>query len=232
MFLGPVHTQNKKERLRVLIADDVMATRRSTRLMMTLIPEVEVVAIAHNGRQALEMAVRHSPDIALMDVQMPEMDGITAVKEMLFHRPQLACIMISAERDRETLKHAMQAGARDFIIKPYTAEQITEVMARVIAIVRAQKPAEPTTQNLPIPMDADRKAQLQTIAGNYLRARRTDDETIAVLEELATDPLCDQSWLTALSMVYLVRRQWADLKKMAGRLEKLNKATTQLMAMI
>ncbi len=223
MFLGPVHTQEKAERLRVLIADDVMETRRSTRLMMTLIPEVEVIAIAHNGRQALEMSLSHKPDIALMDVQMPEMDGLTAIKEMLFHRPELACIVISAERDRDTLKRAMQVGARDFLIKPYTSERIIAVMQRVIAMVRAQKPPKPSpTPNNNAPLAGDRKAHLQALASTYLKARRTDDETITILEELATDPLCDISWLTALSMVYLVRRQWADLKKLATRLEKLN----------
>lgn len=225
MFIGPVHTQEKKEKLRVLIADDVMETRRSTRLMMTLIPEVEVVAIAHNGRQALEMSITHKPDICLMDVQMPEMDGITAIKEMLYHRPELACIVISAERDRDTLRKAMQVGARDFIIKPYTSDQITEVMQRVIAMVRAQKPPKEAPTAGAVPLNSNRKAQLQTLAGQYLRSRRTDDEALAVLEELSSDPLCDPNWLTALSMVYLVRRQWSDLKRLAARLEKLNTMT-------
>ena len=221
MFIGPVETQDKKEKLRVLIADDVMETRRSTRLMMTLIPEVEVIAIAHNGRQALEMSISKRPDICLMDVQMPEMDGITAIREMLARRPELACVVISAERDRDTLRKAMQAGARDFIIKPYTSDQITEVMQRVVAMVRAQKPPKAAPQAHKTTLNSDRKAQLQAVAGQYLRSRRTDDETLAVLEELASDPLCDQSWLTALSMVYLVRRQWGDLKRLAARLEKL-----------
>lgn len=228
MFLGPVHTQDKKEKLRVLIADDVMETRRSTRLMMTLIPEVEVVAIAHNGRQALEMSLSHSPDICLMDVQMPEMDGITAIKEMLFHRPELACVVISAERDRDTLHKAMKVGARDFIIKPYTSEQIIKVMQRVITMVRAQKPVKPASVSETASLNKDRKAQLQLLAGQYLRSRRTDDETLTILEELATDPLCDINWLTALSMVYLVRRQWSDLKRIADRLEKLDKKNSQL----
>jgi len=223
MFIGPVHTQDKKEKLRVLIADDVMETRRSTRLMMTLIPEVEVVAIAHNGRQALEMSLTHKPDICLMDVQMPEMDGITAIKEMLFHRPELACVVISAERDRVTLHKAMTVGARDFIIKPYTSDQITKVMQRVIAMVRAQTPPKKAPADEVVTLNKDRKAQLQTLAGQYLRSRRTDDETLTILEELATDPLCDLNWLTALSMVYLVRRQWSDLKRIAERLEKFDK---------
>ena len=57
----------KNGRLRVLIADDVVEMGRSTRLMMTLVPTVEVVAIAHNGRQAVDMTAEHKPDIALVD---------------------------------------------------------------------------------------------------------------------------------------------------------------------
>jgi YesN/AraC family two-component response regulator len=221
MFLGPIQTQQPTDRLKVMIADDVLETRRSTRLMMTLIPEVEVVAIAQNGRQAIKLAQTHMPDIALMDVQMPEMDGLTAITEMMRVRPNLACIVVSAERDRDTLRKAMIAGARDFLIKPYTSDQIIEVMNRVIAMVRAQKPTNPLPLVELEPLDANRKAHLQQIAGAYLRARRTDDETVAVLEELATDAACDQNWLTALSMVYLVRRQWAELRCTADRLEQM-----------
>lgn len=222
MFLGPLDSQQSNDRLRVLIADDVMETRRSTRLMMTLIPEVEVIAIAHNGRQAIEMVQTHNPDIALMDVQMPEMDGLTAIKEMMQIRPNLACVVISAENDRETLRRAMIAGARDYLLKPFTSEQIIEVMHRVVAMVRAQKPVKPAAKIGTGPLPVDRKAYLQKQASHYLRSRRTDDETVAILEELASDPECDANWLTALSMVYLVRRQWGELKHLSARLEYLN----------
>lgn len=231
MFLGPLDSQQPNERLRVMIADDVMATRRSTRLMMTLIPEVEVVAIAHNGRQAIEMAQTHNPDIALMDVQMPEMDGLTAIKEMMQIRPNLACVVISAEHDRETLRRAMIAGARDYLLKPFTSEQIIEVMHRVVAMVRAQKPVKPAPKHGTGPLPADRKDYLQRQAGQFLRMRRTDDETVAVLEELATDPNCDSNWLTALSMVYLVRRQWCELKDLAARLEQTTQVTQAMPAL-
>ena len=95
------------DRLRVLIADDVMETRRSTRLMLTLIPEAKLVAIAQNGREAVEVAQKQKLDIALMDVSMPEMDGVTAIEEMLKIQPGMGCIVISAERDSEILRRAM-----------------------------------------------------------------------------------------------------------------------------
>ena len=63
-------------RLRVLIADDVVETRRSMRLMMTQVPDTVVVAIAHNGRQAITLTDKEKPDIAFVDVNMPELDGL------------------------------------------------------------------------------------------------------------------------------------------------------------
>src|SRR5690349_20530651 len=70
-----------KKKLRVLIADDVQETRRNTRLMLATIDDVEVVAIAANGIQAVELTEEHHPDILLLDINMPEMDGLTAYRK-------------------------------------------------------------------------------------------------------------------------------------------------------
>ena len=73
-------TDPAPKKLRVLIADDVQETRRSVRLMLSLNPDVVVVAIAVNGRQAVEMAKEHHPDVLVMDVNMPELTGLAAFK--------------------------------------------------------------------------------------------------------------------------------------------------------
>ncbi|MFQ5434923.1 MAG: response regulator [Anaerolineae bacterium] len=121
---------NGADPLTILIADDVQETRRSTRLMMSLISNVKVVAIAQNGRQAVELAREHHPDIAVMDVNMPHMDGLSAIANMLRIQPQLACVVVSAERDMETLRRAMALGVRAYLTKPFTSEELVEVMAR------------------------------------------------------------------------------------------------------
>ncbi|RLD05966.1 MAG: hypothetical protein DRI56_08700, partial [Chloroflexota bacterium] len=64
--------ETSPEKLRVLIADDVLETRRATRLMLAENPLVEIVAIAHDGKEAIELAQKHRPDIALLDINMPE----------------------------------------------------------------------------------------------------------------------------------------------------------------
>jgi len=93
----PENVPHKK--MRVLIADDIQETRRNTRLMLATIDDVEVVAIASNGMQALQLTKEHHPDIVFLDINMPEMDGLTAYSEMLKIYPDIGCVVISAEKD-------------------------------------------------------------------------------------------------------------------------------------
>ena len=67
-------------KLKVLIADDIQETRRNTRLMLSMISDVEVVAIASNGLQAVQMAKERNPDIVVLDINMPQMNGLAAFK--------------------------------------------------------------------------------------------------------------------------------------------------------
>src|SRR5512134_2044342 len=98
---------SNKRKSRVLIADDVQETRRNTRLMLATIDDVEVVAIAANGLQAVQLAKEHHPDIVLLDINMPEMDGLTAYREINKVYPDIGCIIISAEKDTATLRTAI-----------------------------------------------------------------------------------------------------------------------------
>ena len=126
-------------RLRLLIADDKTETRRSTRLMLTLMPNVEIVALAENGQQAVDLARTHRPDIALMDVKMPGMDGLQAIAAMKRQQSALVCVVISAEQQRSTFTEAMAVGAQGFITKPFTSDQLVETITRVGKIVDENK---------------------------------------------------------------------------------------------
>lgn len=204
------------ELMRVLIADDVMETRRSTRLMMTLVPEARVVAVAENGRQALEMVRQHRPHVVLMDLNMPEMDGLHAVRLIRQHRPNIVCIILSAERSQETVDEAMKLGVHDYLIKPFTSDQLLAVMQRVREQVFGSQWTELQTRK----RKQEREGELKQLAEEFMRTRRTDARAMAVFEELANTPNCDIRYLRALAIIYVFRQQWKRLRLLAGYLEK------------
>lgn len=205
---------NKK--FRVLIADDIQETRRSVRLMLSMNPDVVVVAIAVNGRQAVEMAKEHHPDILVMDVRMPEMSGLAAFKEISQIYPDTGCIIISAEKDPNNLGTAMSLGAQEFLIKPFSIEELNDAVNRVGAQV------DESHRKL---ADADKlykksEDYLKKLAGEYAKSKRTDDEALGVFEQLAENPECEMPWLRTLAMLYIVRQEWGKLKALAARLEQ------------
>jgi YesN/AraC family two-component response regulator len=213
-------TANVPARLRVMIADDETEMRRSTRLMLTLIPNVEIVATAKNGREALEMARQHKPDIALMDVNMPGMNGLEAIAAMRAERPELACIIISAERDTETLLEAMAVGARGYLTKPFTGDQLIETIGQVsrnLAVKRRQ--SDQVAQ-----LRQQRDVILKELAVEYVKQQRSDAKAMRVLEQVTAEPDCDRRLLVALAWVYLQRQEWEKLKLLKQRLA----ATDQL----
>jgi YesN/AraC family two-component response regulator len=210
----PGGTQNKK--MRVLIADDIQETRRNTRLMLATIDDVEVVAIASNGLQAVQFAQEHHPDIVFLDINMPEMDGLTAYREILKIHPDTGCVIISAEKDTTTLRTAMSIGVQEYLIKPFTVEELE------IAVARVHDRVEQTRKKLAqeAQLLQQREAYLAQLAIEYARSHRTDDKAIEVFEQLAENPKCEMRWIKNLAMIYIVRQKWGKLRVLAERVEK------------
>src|SRR6185436_1042126 len=129
----------QKKKLRVLIADDVQETRRNTRLMLATIDDVEVVAIAANGLQAVQLAEEQHPDLLLLDINMPELDGLSAYRQIAHVHPEIGCIIISAEKDTTTLRTAMSIGVQEYLIKPFTGDELEIAIARVSERVQQVK---------------------------------------------------------------------------------------------
>lgn len=203
-------------RLRLLIADDKTETRRSTRLMLTLIPNVEVVALAENGQQAIELARKHQPDIALMDVNMPGMDGLEAIAAMRRQQPALVCVVISAEQQRSTFTEAMAVGAQGYITKPFTSDQLLETITRVGKIVRENRQKTAVAAHI----QRERDILLRQLAHEYMQAQRLDDRARIIYERLAQDKACDRRILISLAMIYVTQQEWPKLKQLITRLEQ------------
>lgn len=204
-----------RRKLRVLIADDIQETRRNTRLMLATIDDVEVVAIAANGLQAVQLATEHHPDIVLLDINMPEMDGLTAFRNIAQVYPDTGCIIISAEKDASTLRAAISLGVQEYLIKPYTIDELEGAIQRVDQKVQVSR------KKLAQVNDLKRKKEdyLKQLAIEYSKARRTDDKAMEVFEQLADYPNCEARWLQTLAMIYVVRQEWGRLKILATKLE-------------
>ncbi len=208
--------QAKKSPYRVLIADDVLETRRNTRLMLADNPMVDIVAIAHNGREAVDLAKKHQPDIALLDINMPEMNGFEAFQAMYKIFPTMACVIISAEDDNQSFRSAMNVGAREYLVKPFTVYQLNNAVKRVGDIVKAEREKAEVAGRL----KEQRSSYLLQLATEYSKTRRTDDEAVEVFEQLAANPKCEVRWLRTLAMLYIIRQDWMRLQVLAGRLAR------------
>lgn len=205
-----------RRKLRVLIADDVQETRRNTRLMLATIDDVEVVAIASNGVQAVELAKEHHPDIVMLDINMPEMDGLSAFRRIAQIHPDTGCIIISAEKDTTTLRTAMSIGVQEYLIKPFTGDELE------VAIARVSERVAQTRQKIAQAEQLKRRneAYLKQLASEYARTRRTDNQAVEVFEQLAENPQCEARWLQNLAMIYIVRQDWGKLKILATKVEQ------------
>ena len=116
---------------RVLIADDASFMRQMIR---EIIEEegYEVVGEATNGIEAVEQFVELSPDLVTMDIVMPKCSGIDAVKDIMKNDPNARVVMCSALGQESLVKEALQAGARDFIVKPFKPENVIATLKKIL----------------------------------------------------------------------------------------------------
>ncbi len=212
-----------KQKLKVLIADDIQETRRNTRLMLSMISDVEVVAIASNGIQAVDMAKEQQPDILVLDIKMPELDGLAAFKQIKQLRPDTGCIIISAQKDSAAVREAMSIGIRDYLFKPFTVDQLEDAVKKVSA--RLEKKIQKSAQNQELMRENE--TYLIQLAHEYAKSRRTDDQAVEVYEQLTANPACELRWLRILAMVYVIRQEWGKLKTLITSLEQKKKNNTK-----
>ena len=114
---------------RVLVVDDALYMRTMIRDILSGTGGYEVVGEASNGREAVERFVELEPDLVTMDIVMPELDGIEATREILDRDPSATIIMCSALGQEALVIESIAAGARDFIVKPFTPEKVLRKLA-------------------------------------------------------------------------------------------------------
>ena len=114
----------------ILIADDSMFMRQ---MLKELLPRDKffVIGEASTGKEAYEKYAQVKPDIVTMDITMPDMDGITAVRKIIELNPDAKIIMVSAMGQKPMIKEALEAGAKDFIVKPFDSAKIVNTLSSI-----------------------------------------------------------------------------------------------------
>ena len=207
--------------IRLLIADDNAEFRRSTQLMVSLEADIEVVSLARDGQEAVELARQYRPDVAVIDVHMPKVDGLTAIRALAHVSPTTVCMAMSYDGEREILRQAMAAGAREYLIKPFNTDEFLNAVRRVAA--RNPEPLSKTGGLHDPEVLRQREQELIQMAVNFLRAGRTDNEAARVYAELVKLRKMDPNTLIRLAEIFLARRDWGTLRLICERLEKQSK---------
>ena len=120
-------------RIRVLIADDQRVVREGLGMLVSLIDEVEVVGSASNGAEAVRLAEAHHPDVILMDLRMPDVDGVTATADLRQRLPGARVLVLTTYADDAAILSALRAGAAGYLTKDASAEQIETAIRAVHA---------------------------------------------------------------------------------------------------
>lgn len=117
---------------RVLLVDDQTLIRQGIRLLLMTEPGMDVVGEAANGHEALEKVEALRPDVVLMDIRMPEMDGVAATREIAAHYPETGVIILTTFDDEEFIFEGLRAGARGYLLKDISSEEMAEAV-RVVS---------------------------------------------------------------------------------------------------
>lgn len=121
-------------KIRVLIVDDLVETRQNVAKLLQFESDIDVIGQASSGQEAITLVQQLLPDVVLMDINMPGVDGIAASKSIMKAVPSTQIIIMSVQSEADYLRRAMLAGARDFLMKPFSGEQLAVAIRSVYAI--------------------------------------------------------------------------------------------------
>lgn len=160
------------EKIKVIIVDDLATTRESVVKLLQFEPNVTLVAEAGTGLEAIEKVREHRPDIVLMDINMPDMDGISASQRITGEFPDTQIIMMSVQSETDYIRRAMVAGARDFLTKPFSLDELLTAIHNAYqrklempasAVVAQRRPAIDMGTSFPVPTGEESEGNVITV---------------------------------------------------------------------
>jgi len=137
------------EKIRVMIVDDVSETRENVRKLLQFESDVDVVGVARTGKEAIQLSQEMNPDVVLMDINMPDMDGITATEAIRSRQPAVQVVILSVQSDQNYMRRAMLVGARDFLTKPPMGDELISAIRRAGAMAQTERSKSAQIQSIP-----------------------------------------------------------------------------------
>ncbi len=137
------------DKIRVLIVDDVSETRENVRKLLQFESDVDVVGVARTGKEAIQLSQDLNPDVVLMDINMPDMDGIAATEAIRSKQPVVQVVILSVQGDQNYMRRAMLAGARDFLTKPPMGDELISAIRRAGLMAQGERSKSVQIQSIP-----------------------------------------------------------------------------------
>jgi two-component system response regulator NreC len=167
------------KKIRILLADDHTVVRKGLRLLLESHPGFEVIADAADGRAAVALASEHAPDVVVMDVAMPGLNGIEAARQISAKLPQTAVVFLSMHSDESYVLKALKAGARAYLLKD-SAEH--DLIAAVIAVSEGKAFFSPAISKMLVE-DYMRQMQERQVEDSYDLLTTREREVLQLLAE-------------------------------------------------
>jgi pilus assembly protein CpaE len=169
-----------EEKIRVLIVDDIPETRENLKKMLYFESDMEIVGTASSGDEAIELSKQTRPHVVLMDINMPGVDGISASEAITRAVPYAQIVMMSVQSEADYLRRSMLAGARDFLTKPFTMDELISTVRRVYEVHAKPAAGMPAMQVAVPQVSAHRPEQLGRVVLVYSPKGGVGCTTLAV----------------------------------------------------
>ena len=173
--------------IRVVVVDDILETREHLAKLLSFETDIDVVGVAASGPEAIEIASRLTPDVVLMDINMPGMDGIATTEELGRTVPTAAVVMMSVQGEADYLRRSMLAGAREFLVKPFSADELCGAIRGVYSREREKigrmvvsQPQQTSALALPVEREAGRVITLFSPKGGVGRTTLAVNLAVAI----------------------------------------------------
>ena len=175
--------------MKVLVADDHQLMREGTAALLAADPRIEIAGMARDGRETLELATRRVPDVALVDLNMPLLDGLQVCAELRRSQPQMAVLILTVSEEEPDLYAALRVGAAGYLTKDVPAAELVEAVIaaargepRIAAAMAGRMLAElggrPVAADDPLGVLSEREREVLTLLAEGLRYREIAERLI------------------------------------------------------